>query len=137
MRIPPPTGNIAYFETSPVNPTSTLTVSYDASFARNTDGTTNGLSYYWDFGDGTHATGKTVSHTYTAAQWADVKLVVANSGADSTWGVYRQALAVNSPTGSAPATPACGTMSTTERSTLITAAKAAFGNGTSPAKEGD
>jgi hypothetical protein len=130
--VPAPTGTVAYFETSPVNPSSTLTVSFDAGFARNTDGTTNGLSYYWDFGDGTHATGKTVSHTYTAAQWADVKLVVANSAADANWGVYRQALAVNSPSGSAPATPACGTMSAAERSTLITNAKAAFAGGGSP-----
>src|SRR5262249_33663795 len=86
--------------------------------------TTNGLFYYWDFGDGTHATGASVSHTYTAAQWADVKLVVAKGSDDSTWGVYRQAVAVNSPTGAAPATPACGTLFPTERIALITAAKA-------------
>jgi hypothetical protein len=70
-----------------------------------------------------------VSHTYAAAQWADVKLVVAKGSDDSTWGVYRQALAVNSPTGSAPATPACGTLSAAERGTLITDAKAAGING--------
>jgi chitinase len=99
-------------------------VSFDASFARGADGTTDGLSYYWDFGDGTHATGKTVSHTYSAAQWADVKLVVAEGSDDSSWGAYRQAVAVNSPSGAAPATPACGTFSAAERSTLITAAKA-------------
>jgi PKD repeat protein len=124
---PAPTGTVAYFETTPVNPTSTLTVSFDASFARGSDGTTDGLSYYWDFGDGTHATGKTVSHTYSAAQWADVKLVVAKGSDDSTWGVYRQALAVNGPSGSAPSTPACGTFSAAERTALITAAKAGFG----------
>jgi hypothetical protein len=132
-----PTGNVAYFETSPVNPTATKTVSFDASFARGADGTTNGLSYYWDFGDGTHATGKTVSHTYAAPAWADVKLVVAKGSDDSTWGVYRQAVAVNSPAGSAPSTPACGTLSTTERSAVITDAKAAFGGGGNPAKESD
>jgi PKD domain len=122
-----PKGSIAYFETSPVNPTDTKTVSFDASFARGSDGTTDGLTYYWDFGDGTHATGKTVSHTYSAAQWADVKLVVAKGSDDSTWGVYRQALAVNSPSGSAPATPACGTLTPQERTALINDAKA---NGT-------
>jgi hypothetical protein len=127
---PAPTGTVAYFETSPVNPTSTLNVSFDASFARGSDGTTDGLSYYWDFGDGTHATGKTVSHTYSAAQWADVKLVVAKGSDDSTWGVYRQAVAVNSPSGAAPATPACGTFSAAERTALITAAKAGFAGGT-------
>ncbi len=131
-----PTGNVAYFETTPVNPTDTKTVSFDASFARGSDGTTDGLTYYWDFGDGTHATGKTVSHTYSAAQWADVKLVVAKGSDDSTWGVYRQALAVNSPSGSAPATPACGTFSTAERTALITAAKAGLTGGSPGLAEG-
>jgi hypothetical protein len=122
-----PKGTVAYFETSPVNPSSTLTVSFDASFARGADGTTDGLGYYWDFGDGTHATGKTVSHTYAAAQWADAKLVVAKGSDDSSWGTYRQAVAVNSPTGQAPATPACGTFSAAERTALIAAAKAGLG----------
>jgi hypothetical protein len=122
-----PTGTVAYFETDPVNPASTKTVGFDASFARAADGTTDGLSYYWDFGDGTHATGRTVSHTYAAAQWADAKLVVAKGSDDSKWGVYRQAVAVNSPSGAAPATPACGTFSPQERAALISDAKA---NGT-------
>src|SRR3954468_4904073 len=130
-----PKGTVAYFETSPVNPTSTRTVSFDASFARGADGTANGLTYYWDFGDGTHATGMTVSHTYSAAQWADVKLVVAKGSDDSTWGVYRQALAVNSPSGAAPSTPACGTFSSAERGALITAAKAGFSGGNPNAPE--
>lgn len=134
--VPAPTGTVAYFETDPVNPTSTTTVNFDASFARGADGTTDGLSYYWDFGDGTHATGKTVSHTYAAAQWADAKLVVAKGSDDSTWGVYRQAVAVNSPSGAAPSTPACGTLSTAERTALITAAKAGFGGSNPAAAEG-
>ena len=53
-----PKGSVAYFETDPVNPTSTLTVKFDASFARAHDGDTDGLKYYWDFGDGTHAFGR-------------------------------------------------------------------------------
>src|SRR5262249_13817009 len=65
--VPAPTGSVAYFETDPVNPTSTKTVNFDAGFARGSDGTTDGLTYYWDFGDGTHATVKTVSHTYYPA----------------------------------------------------------------------
>jgi hypothetical protein len=134
--VPAPTGTVAYFETDPVNPTSTTTVNFDASFARGADGTTDGLSYYWDFGDGTHATGKTVSHTYAAAQWADAKLVVAKGSDDSAWGVYRQAVAVNSPSGAAPSTPACGTLSTAERTALITAAKAGFGGSNPAAAEG-
>jgi hypothetical protein len=134
--VPAPTGSVAYFETDPVNPASTTTVTFDASFARGSDGTTDGLSYYWDFGDGTHATGKTVSHTYAAAQWADAKLVVAKGSDDSTWGVYRQAVAVNSPAGAAPSTPACGTFSAAERTALITAAKAGFGGSNPAAAEG-
>ena len=133
--VPAPTGTVAYFETDPVNPTSTTTVNFDASFARGADGTTDGLSYYWDFGDGTHATGKTVSHTFAAAQWADVKLVVSKGSDDSTWGVYRQAVAVNSPAGAAPSTPACGTLSAAERTALVAAAKAG-GNNPNAAAEG-
>ena len=96
-----PKGTVAYFETTR-STRRDPTVSFDASFARGADGTTDGLTYYWDFGDGTPATGKTVSHTYSAAQWADVKLVVAKGADDSTWGVYRQALAVKQPDGLGP-----------------------------------
>jgi len=122
---PAPTGTIAYFETNPVKPTSTLTVNFDAGFARTSDGGKANLQYYWDFGDGTHGTGETVSHTYSAPQWADVKLVVVKGDA-SKWGMYRQAVAVDSPSGSAPATPECGTFSASERNALIAAAKAEF-----------
>ena len=120
-----PSGTVAYFETDPVKPTSTTTVRFDASFARTKNGTRNGLQYYWDFGDGTHGVGETVSHTYSGPVWADVKLVVVN-GAPSKWGMYRQAVAVDSPSGSAPDTPACGTFSPAERDALIAAAQAVF-----------
>jgi hypothetical protein len=122
---PAPAGTLAYFETNPVKPTATKTVTFDASFARTSEGGKAGLQYYWDFGDGTSGTGETVDHTYSSAQWADVKLVVVK-GDSTKWGMYRQALAVNSPSGSAPATPACGTFSTAERNALIAAAKAVF-----------
>jgi hypothetical protein len=125
-----PTSPVAYFETSPVKPASTTTVSFDASFARAADGSTDGLTYYWDFGDGTHATGRTVSHTFSGPTWADVKLAVGKSG---SWGLYRQALAVDSPSGSAPSTPACGTFSPDEAAALIAAAS---GGGTPAKSEG-
>ena len=38
--------------------------------------------------------------------------------------MYRQAVAVNSPTGAAPSTPACGTFSAAEQAQLIKDAKA-------------
>ena len=123
--VPKPKGTVAYFETDPVNPTSTLTVKFDATFARSNSGDTKNLLYYWDFGDGTHAVGKTVSHTYTGAAWADVKLVVVQ-GKSKDWGMYRQAVAVDSPSGPAPSTPACGTFSTAERDALIVDAAAAL-----------
>jgi hypothetical protein len=123
--VPAPTGTVAYFETDPVRPSATKTVKFDASFARTLDGGKAGLDYYWDFGDGTSGTGEKVTHTYSSSQWADVKLVVVKGDA-TKWGMYRQAVAVNSPSGSPPATPACGTFSTAERNALITAAKAVF-----------
>jgi hypothetical protein len=137
---PKPTTAVAYFETTPVNPTSTLTVTFDASFARNHDGTTSGLKYFWDFGDGKTAVGKTVTHTFTSPTWADVKLVVGESTSNDNsqgnnnnqgnavvnFGLYRQAVAVDSPSGAAPSTPACGTFSAAERAALIKAAQSAF-----------
>lgn len=122
---PAPTGTVAYFETDPVNPTSTTTVHFDASFSRTQTGGTNGLEYYWDFGDGTHAVGENVTHTFSGPQWADVKLVVVK-GQSPNWGMYRQAVAVDSPGGSPPATPACGTFTQAERDALIAAAQDAI-----------
>jgi hypothetical protein len=123
--VPKPTGTIAYFETDPVNPSATTTVHFDAGFSRTLSGTTNGLEYYWDFGDGTHAVGENVTHTFSGPQWADVKLVVVK-GDSSHWGMYRQALAIENPGGPPPATPACGTLSTSEQAALIAAAKEAL-----------
>ena len=120
---PAPTGTIAYFETSPVNPAAGASVTFDASFSRAKAGGTSGLQYYWDFGDGTHAVGKTVTHTFSSAMWADVKLIVVK-GESPLWGVYRQTVAVGSPGGAPPGTPACGTLSTAERDQLVADAKA-------------
>jgi len=132
--VPKPTGTIAYFETDPVNPSPGQTVTFDARFSRAKSGGTAGLQYYWDFGDGTHAVGKTVTHAYSSPQWADAKLVVVK-GNSSKWGMYRQAVAVGSPSGSAPATPACGTFSASERADLVAAAKAALkAHGKQPAR---
>jgi PKD domain len=117
-----PTKPLAYFETDPVKPTSTRTVRFDAGFARDASGSTRGLKYYWDFGDGTHAVGERVSHRYSRPLYADVKLAVGNG---REWGVYRQAVSVDDPTGSAPATDACGTLTASESDALIAVAKKA------------
>jgi hypothetical protein len=111
---------VAYFETTPARPDTTLTVTFDASFSRDPDGTTRGLKYYWDFGDGTHAVGARVTHTYRGAINADVKLAVRKG---NEWGLYRQAVAVNSPSGAASPTNACGTFTQDESARLISAAR--------------
>ncbi|MEA2374277.1 MAG: serine protease, partial [Thermoleophilaceae bacterium] len=114
-----PGGPIAYFETDPVKP-SGLKVNFDASFSRRLDGIGT-LTYAWDFGDGTHATGQKVSHTFAGPAFADVKLVVRDSAGDA--GVYRQAIAVGGSKAAAPSTPACGEFS------LATANKVLAENG--------
>ncbi len=111
---------VAYFETTPARPDATLTVTFDAGFSRDAQGRSNGLKYYWDFGDGTHAVGARVTHTYTMATWADVKLAV---GRGNDWGLYRQAVAVDGPTGAAPSTSACGTFTPEESARLVSAAR--------------
>jgi len=124
---------VAYFETSPAKPYLTSNVTFDASFSRNAGGNTSGLTYFWDFGDGTTmaTTNPTVSHTYSSnPAWYDVKLAV-KSG--STWDFYRQALAVrfvpahfpdqplaNEP--APPATNACGTLNADEQAGMTTQA---------------
>jgi hypothetical protein len=117
---------VAYFETSPAKPYLTSNVTFDASFSRNPGGNTSGLTYFWDFGDGTTmaTTSPTVSHTFSSnPAWYDVKLAV-QSG--SSWDFYRQALAVrfvpahfpDQPLANEPAPPAtdpCGTLTPAEQ----------------------
>jgi hypothetical protein len=118
-----PTAPVAYFETSPVRPDATRTVTFDGGFSRDSQGSSNGLQYFWDFGDGTSAVGQRVTHTYSAPVYADVKLVV-RKGNDV--GTYRQAVAVDSPSGGAPPTDACGTVTPQESTSLVQAANTAL-----------
>lgn len=113
---------VAYFETSPVKPDTTRTVTFDAGFSRDGKGSTSGLKYTWDFGDGTTMTtnSPTVTHTYSAPIYADVKLVVTTGPNSAT---YRQAVSVDSPAGPAPATDPCGTVSPAEAAGVTVAAK--------------
>src|SRR5256886_2847658 len=96
---------VAYFETTPAKPDATLTVTFDAGFSRNAKGGADGLRYFWDFGDGTHAVGQRVTHTYKAAIHADVRLA---AGRGRDWGLYRQAGPVRRPAGAPPPAHPCG-----------------------------
>jgi len=119
-----PSNPVAYFETSPAKPDATRTVTFDAGFSRDGKGSTSGLKYFWDFGDGTTmaTNSPTVTHTYSSPTYADVKLVV-TKGSDS--GVYRQAVAVDGPAGPPPATDPCGTFSSAETASVTAAARSA------------
>src|SRR5439155_22318831 len=126
----PKSGNpVAYFETVPAKPYLTSTVTFDASFSRTGGGQSPGLTYYWDFGDGTTmaTTNPTVTHEFaTTPKWYDVKLAV-RSGPG--WDFYRQALAVrfvpahfpDAPLANEPAAPAtdpCGTLTAAEQASI-------------------
>jgi hypothetical protein len=128
---------VGYFEPGPAKPFLTPTVTFDASFSRNGGGQTNGLRYFWDFGDGSTlaTTSPTVSHTFASAPaWHDVKLAVS---ADDRWDFYRQAVAVgfvpahfpDPPLANEPAPPAtdpCGTLTADEQAGLTQLAQQAF-----------
>lgn len=77
--IPP----VASFTFSPTVISVGQAVSFDASASRDPDGTI--VRYDWDFGDGTTATGVTVTHTYARAGSYLVSLTVTdNQGATNT-----------------------------------------------------
>jgi hypothetical protein len=120
-----PTVPVAYFETDPVKP-DTLTVKFDAGFSRDKAGNTQGLQYFWDFGDGTGGVGVSPTHTYSGQVYADVQLVVLKG---SSTGLYRQAVKVGSPTGGPPATNACGTFTEGQAAALVARARQAFAGG--------
>jgi hypothetical protein len=92
-----PVRPVAYFEMTPKKPTAQTTVSFDAGFSRTKSGSTDDLTYYWDFGDGSPMV-KTddplIQHTFpTQAAWRDVKLLVAGAGQwndPSKFGSFRQ-----------------------------------------------
>jgi hypothetical protein len=128
-------GPVAYFETVPAKPFLTSTVTFDASFSRTGGGQARGLTYFWDFGDGTTmaTTSPTVTHEFSSTpRWYDVRLAV-RSGKD--WDFYRQALAVrfvpahfpDPPLGNEPAPPAtdpCGTLTAAEQAATVQQAQA-------------
>ena len=76
----PPSEVAAAFTATPTSGKIPLTVQFDASASEGND-----LTYIWDFGDGTTASEKQVSHTFTEVQQYSVTLTVEDtSGQDTT-----------------------------------------------------
>ena len=156
-KVAKPNRPIAYFEQYPKKATATNTVTYDAGFSRDVDGNTDGLEYYWDFGDGS-AVQKTnnskVTHTFPSqAGWHDVKLMVSKGDGTKTVsnvGNYRQVEPINfaptyypamppaseplPPTTGAAADP-CGQLSSDELASLVTTSNGPVQG--APAQNGD
>jgi hypothetical protein len=137
--VPKGSSPVSYFETTPAKPTTTNTVTFDSSFSRTADGSTKGLKYFWDFGDGHTAasTNPQVTHTYasTMPAYYDVKLYVLDGSGHA--GFYRQALPVEfqptlypaTPPATEPAAPntdPCGTLTSAEQASLSGLAAPAF-----------
>jgi len=77
-------------------------VRFDGTASKDNDGTI--VAYSWDFGDGTHASGAIVSHTYTVpGSYTPMLTVTDNLGATSsttaTISVTADPNALNAPTG--------------------------------------
>jgi hypothetical protein len=140
-KVTAPNRPIAYFDQTPRKATAQTTVTYDAGFSRTKDGLTSGLTYYWDFGDGSglqSTTNPIIQHTFpTQAAWRDVKLLVNNN---NKWGAFRQVEPIDffptyypavapvtepQPPTTGPAANPCGTLSDTELNAMIEAAKTA------------
>ena len=80
---------IASFTYSPTQPKVNDTVAFDASGSNDPDGII--VDYFWDFGDGSNGTSKTVTHVYSVNGTFTVTLVVTDDDvltATSTQTVY-------------------------------------------------
>jgi chitinase len=74
---------MASFATDPASPNPGESITFDASGSSDSDGSIT--SYEWDFGDGSTATGQTVSHTYeTAGDYTVTLIVTDDTGATAT-----------------------------------------------------
>lgn len=73
----------AVITATPTSGTSPLTATFDGSGSTDSDG--NIASYIWNFGDGSTASGKTASHTYTTkATFTATLTVTDNKGSNNT-----------------------------------------------------
>ncbi|MGB1252385.1 MAG: PKD domain-containing protein [Candidatus Promineifilaceae bacterium] len=75
------TAPVANLSANPTSGTAPLTVSFDASGSSDADGSI--VSYAWEFGNGSTASGATVSHTYVNAGVYDVTLTVTDDSGRS------------------------------------------------------
>lgn len=74
---------IAAISATPISGTVPLTVTFNSSGSKDSDGSIS--SYVWNFGDGSSATGATATHTYTtAASFTATLQVTDNQGAKGT-----------------------------------------------------
>jgi len=69
------------FTYNPPNPLENQSVSFDASYSTDPDGSIS--SYSWNFGDGSTGTGKTVQHAYTSGGTYTVTLTVTDNDGES------------------------------------------------------
>ncbi|MFA5363708.1 MAG: PKD domain-containing protein [Candidatus Bathyarchaeia archaeon] len=87
VNLPP----VAEFTTSAITVDTDEVISFDASRSNDPDGTI--VSYRWNFGDGTTATGVTVEHAYaTKGQYTVTLTVTDNDGATDTATATKTAL---------------------------------------------
>ena len=105
---------IAYYEALPTKVAPGQAVTLDAGGSVSRGG--GALHYYWDFGDGSHATGERVTHTYANAGWYDAVLTVVDSSGRLSG--YRTGIKVGSAT-TPPATDSCGTVDATQEAKVI------------------
>jgi len=112
---PAPSTPIAYFEALPNDAKAGDAIQFNA--AASTDPSGTGLTYTWDFGDGSTGTGVTPTHTFADAGWYDVRLVVQDAAGHAVG--YRQAVKVGTPADPAPATDPCGNVSSAEVAQML------------------
>jgi PKD repeat protein len=76
--LPPASTPTAVFNYSPSTVSANLPIQFDASTSQPGQGASQIVTYNWTFGDGTNATGKNVTHTYSAGNNFAVTLIVTN-----------------------------------------------------------